>query len=213
MRYRARIIAAMVFSAVSTAAIAEFAHFDDLVEGQTFTTLTNGGITFHDYDARFPGSPPPNVFCIEDASGDLNGMPGFSSPNTLGFFGYSPGTGTGFSRVGEIWFDAAVQGTDVSLELFVISDAANIVTLEAYSGGAVVGTDVVNLAFGGFFEHFTMSVSSVMFDTVRLVGGGPHNGGTFFAVVDNVSITTVPDPGTFIAVGAGIALLALRRRK
>ena len=203
----------MALAAVSTAAIAEFANFDDLVEGQTFTTLTNGGITFHDYDARFPGSPPPNIFCIEDASGDLTGLPGYSSPNTLGFFGYSPGSGTAFSRVGEIWFDAAVPGTDVSLELFVVSDPANIVTMEAYSGGAVVGTDIVNLNFAGFMDHFTMSIGGVAFDTVRLVGTGPNNEGTFFAVVDNVSITTVPEPGTFIAVGAGIALLALRRRK
>ena len=170
MRYRARTIAAVALSAVSTAAIAEFANFDDLVEGQTFTTLTNGGITFHDYDARFPGSPPPNIFCIEDASGDLTGLPGYSSPNTLGFFGYSPGSGTAFSRVGEIWFDAAVPGTDVSLELFVVSDPANIVTMEAYSGGAVVGTDIVNLNFAGFMDHFTMSIGSVAFDTVRLAG-------------------------------------------
>ena len=203
----------MILSAVSTAAIAEFATFDDLVEGQTFTTLTNGGITFHDYDARFPGVPPPNIFCIEDASGDLTGMPGYSSPNTLGFFGYSPGTGTAFSRIGEIWFDAAMPGSAASLELFVVSDNSNIVTMEAYSGGSIVATDVVNLNFQGFLEHFTMSVDNATFDTVRLVGSGPNNDGTFFAVVDNVSISTVPEPATLLSIGAGFALLALRRKK
>ena len=213
MRYRGRTLTALALLVMATLANAELATFDDLVEGQTFTTLTNGGITFHDYDARFPGVPPPNIFCIEDASGDLTGMPGYSSPNTLGFFGYSPGTGTAFSRIGEIWYDASAPGTAASLELFVVQDAANTVTMEAYSGGSVVATDIVNLSFQGFMEHFTMSIDSVSFDTVRLVGSGPNNEGTFFAVVDNVSITTIPEPATLLAIGAGLALLALRPRK
>ena len=206
------IVAIAAIAAVASAN-AELAHFDDLQEGGFFPTLVNGGITFHDYDARFPGVPPPNQFCIEDASGDLTGMPGFSPNNTLGFFGYSPGTGTAFSRIGEIWFDAAVPGIEASLELFVTTEPGNIVTLEAYSGGSVVASDVVDLSFTPFMEHFTMSVTGATFDTLRLVGEGPQNDGTFFAVVDNVSITTVPEPGTFIALGAGLALLAFKRRR
>jgi hypothetical protein len=213
MRYRGRTLAALALLVMATLANAELATFDDLVEGQTFTTLTNGGITFHDYDARFPGVPPPNIFCIEDASGDLTGMQGYSSPNTLGFFGYSPGSGTAFSRIGEIWFDAAMPGSGAFLELFVINDPSNIVTMEAYSGGSIVATDVVDLNFQGFMEHFTMSVDNTAFDTIRLVGSGPNNEGTFFAVVDNVSISTVPEPATLLYIVAGIALLALRRRK
>lgn len=213
MRNQHKTIAAVAAFSAATMATAELATFDDLVEGQTFMSLTNGGITFHDYDARFPGSPPPNIFCIEDATGELGGIPGYSAPNTLGFFGYSPGPGVGYSRIGEIWFDAAAPGSAASLELFVTAEAGNIVTMEAYSGGLIVGTDVVDLGFQGFMEHFTMSIDSVVFDTVRLVGSGTQNDGTFFAVVDNVSITPVPEPATFIALTAGIALLAMRRRK
>jgi hypothetical protein len=44
----------------------------------------------------------------------------------------------------------------------------------------------------------------------RFFAGG-NTGNTF--AVDNLSITPVPEPGTFIAIGAGLALLALRRRR
>jgi hypothetical protein len=205
-------IAAMAAVTAAAAANAELAHFDDLQEGGFFETLVTGGITFHDYDARFPGEPPPDPFCIEDASGDLTGMPGFSPNNTLGFFGYSPGPGTAFSRIGSIWFDAAVSGTEASLQLFVTSQAGNFVTMEAYDAGSVVATDVVDLDFQGFFTHFEMSITGVTFDTVRLIGSGAQNDGTFFAVVDNVAITTVPEPATFVAIGLGVLALLLRRK-
>ena len=44
----------------------------------------------------------------------------------------------------------------------------------------------------------------------RFFAGG--NAGNAFAV-DNVTITAVPEPGTFIAIGAGLALLVARRRR
>jgi hypothetical protein len=44
----------------------------------------------------------------------------------------------------------------------------------------------------------------------RFFAGG--NAGNFFGV-DNDNITVVPEPGTFVAIGAGLALLVARRRR
>lgn len=45
----------------------------------------------------------------------------------------------------------------------------------------------------------------------RFFAGGTVSGNT--SATDNFTMTVVPEPGTFIAIGAGLALLALRRRR
>ena len=71
------------------------AHFDAFTEGVLGTTVVDGGITFSNLTNGFGGG----TFCCENGTTDFAGFGGFTPPNALGFNGYSPGPGAGFSRV------------------------------------------------------------------------------------------------------------------
>jgi hypothetical protein len=93
-----------VFCTFGVGAFAQDAYFDSFPRGFGSQVLVDGGITFSNLDKNLGSAPDP--FTIEDASQDLTGMPGYSAPNCLGFGGYSPGPGTGFSRV--LSFDMSI---------------------------------------------------------------------------------------------------------
>jgi hypothetical protein len=78
----------------------------------------------------------------------------------------------------------------------------NLITLDALSGHVVVNSQTVVVGTSGPFQHFSLSVSGVPFDFVRIRGTGPTDNGAFFAVVDNVHFGPV-SPGTTFCTGDG----------
>lgn len=182
------------------------ATFDGLAEGTTSFDFTDGGIRFFNLDCRMGEARP---FVIE--SGSLTD-PGFSSTNVLDFCGYAPGPGYSVGRCGQFDMTTDSPATSGSLDLFVASlNAGNSIYLEALWGGQAVASTVITIpSFPEFCRHYTLSVSGVTFDTLRLRGEGPHESGIFLGAVDNVTITPEPATMSLLALG-GLAIL--RRRK
>jgi hypothetical protein len=163
------------------------ADFDHLPEGVIGTTYMEESLIFSDLD-RYLGVSN-ETFVSEDASGDLAGMTGFTAPNTLGFGGYSPGAGVGYSRCGKFRITPPITCNLGEVNIFLVggSTAGNTVTLEGRLAGAIAGSVSVNVP-GSFGPHaFTLSLNGVDFDTLVLVGTGTQHSGSFFGVVDSVS--------------------------
>ena len=178
------------------------ADFDAQSEGTLGTVYIEDGIVFSDLD-RYLGSPN-ETFVAEDGSGSLAGLSGFTSPNTLGFGGYSPGPSAAYSRCGTFKITPPGIFDSGQLALYVAggSSAGNLVTLEARLAGALVASDsiVIPSTFGP--HEFILSVTGSNFDTLHMVGTGSGNSGSFFALVDTV-IVGVSAVGTGYCFGDG----------
>ncbi|HEV8114341.1 MAG TPA: hypothetical protein VGR31_16335 [Planctomycetota bacterium] len=175
---------AITFGALAASASAQTADFDTLQEGNYAPTITDGGVTFTNLDNGFGGA---QNFCPEQADGNLTGIPGFTSPMTLGFGGWSPGPGVGFSRIISCDITTGATANTGSVEVFEFgSYAGNTITLEAYMGATLVGSQGVTIPSGFSIHHYPLSISGVSFDRLHLVGGGPQDSGAFFAVIDHV---------------------------
>jgi hypothetical protein len=189
MRFTHSLLAAGALSCGS-AAIADVANFDSFIEGFTATTITDGGISFSNLSRRIDGDPVPAPFSIERADGTLGGMAGFTPPNTLGFGGYAPGPGVGFSRLGS--FDITPSGASVSgsMEIFEFgSNPAGVrIYLDAFSNGQSVGSASLPLATSFGLHHYTLSFAGPAFDMLRF-HVGTSGTDVIFAVVDTVNIT------------------------
>lgn len=187
-------------------ATAEIATFDGLSEGVIGTSFTLNGITFFDLDDRAGGFPV--TFTCERADGTLSG-PGFSPPNTLGFGAWVPGPGAALSQVGSFWFTTGSVRTSASVDVFEwLSPAGNRIALEAFLNGVLVNSTSVVIPGNMQLNHWTLHVSGVSFDTLRINGSGSGSNGTFIGLVDNVVI--VPAPAS---VFFGLTLLAAPRRR
>ena len=164
--------------------------FDSLIEGGQGTSVVDGPLTFHDFDARFPGQLPPYVIVIDDASGQLGSFPAFSPPNLMTMTGYVPGPGAGGNRFGSATITPSGSCSAASVDVFEFgSDAGNSVVLAAYLNGNEVARDSVIFPGGFVFHHFHLDISGVTFDELKLFGDGPNNQGCFFGSFDNLSVT------------------------
>jgi hypothetical protein len=196
---------AIALFAVSAAAQTLTANFEIQSEGWFAQTYAENGLTFQNLDQAFPGGGN-YVFTIEQADGTLAGQPGFTPTNTLGFGGYSPGPGVGFSRCKSfeiVW--GGLPANEAQIEVYEFANAAgNTVTLEALVGTSVVASDTFTFGGGFVVTHHTLHVQNALFDSLRVVGGGASDGGVFFAVVDTLRVE-VGDTGTLFCAGDGSA--------
>ncbi len=201
MQRVALLLSAVLFPAV---AFAQDATFDAFPEGVIALTFTEGGITFSNLDVAFPGSPGFSSFICEQADGDLAGQPGFTAPNCLGAMGYSPGPSASFGRTFSYEMTTGQLNTLGRLELWDSgSIPGNTISLEAYLGGTLVNSHTIVSQFAFPATHYTLTVSGVPFDMLRLQGAGPQEGGCFFALVDGVHISGSPTTGTAVCAGDG----------
>jgi hypothetical protein len=194
---RPNILACLAFSITASVSGAQTltANWDAFNEGDSGLTLTDGSITVANLD-RALGAGFTGTFVIERADGNLAGLPGFTPNNALGFGGYSPGAGVGFSRCKSFdiqWVGGPATSAQVEMYDFA-SYAGNTCTLEALSGASVVASN--SFTFSGAFvvTHHTLAVTGVSFDALRVVGGGAQDSGVFFAVADSIQITSTPPP-------------------
>lgn len=164
------------------------AFFDQVAEGWTGTTWTEGGVTVTNLDNRL--DPPPGSLTIERAVANLTGMPGYSSPNVLGFGGYVPGDGTAFGRFGSV--DIVPNGVRdaARVEVFTLDSSGLPLRLEAWRRGALVGQDEVRLQSPGAIMHYRLEVGGAPFDHLRLVAD-PAGGQAVFISIDNVVLASL----------------------
>ena len=194
----------------ATAARGQLADFDSLAEG-FYPTVTSGGVTFTNLD-DFTPITTSDSFAIDDAVPDLNGIPGYSAPNVLGFNALGPGQGVIFSRLGSFDFSTGAQASAASL-FFIAFDNAPDSTLEIQGllGGNVVNSASVPLNTQFQIVSHALTLGPGTYDAFKVVAHGTTQNGAVFGVIDNVSVTPIPEPG---ALGACFAIvtLGLRRR-
>ncbi|MCC5663962.1 PEP-CTERM sorting domain-containing protein [Nostoc sp. CHAB 5784] len=187
---------------VGSPATAALATFDSFTEGFDTPVLTDGGITFSDLDQRISGSTP--TFIIERADESLRSP--FSPPNVLGFGGYAPGPGASFGRFGSLAISTGELASVASLDIFNLQFPAteNILTLEAYLDGTLVGSNSVNFKTDDTgILYRQLSISDVTFDKLRLVASGSEDEGVLFIDIDNVRIdqtAIVPEPSSLLGL-------------
>src|SRR5262249_11405937 len=148
---------------------------------------TEGGITFFNFDNLLGGTP---TMVVEDSSGVF--LPyGFSPPNCLGFTTFVPGPAVSFGRIKVVCMRTGQLETEGQITVFESgTGAGNTITLDALRNNAVALSTSLVVGGGGGVNAYTLRISGVSFDTLRLIGSGPNDQGCFFALVDNVSIGT-----------------------
>jgi len=186
--------------ATSTAAVIDF---DNLVGGPIFggelvtSQYTGLGVTFSDYFAGgahanntltgfIAGSSPPNVLWVDQGSGSYSGQ--------------------------YLEIDFSVPVNHIST-VFGTSLSADI-TLVAYNGGTLLGT--VNTSGGTVIGSVLSGV--VSFDSVQDITSVQffsHEVGTsrsFNFDLDNLTFSTVPEPGIMAFFGLGLTCFAVWKR-
>jgi hypothetical protein len=164
------------------------ATFDAQSEGTFSTVISDGGFTFRDMDMRIPGENPPFTMAIEDASGTLAGVAGFTPPNVLGFGGYSEGPGCGFGRLGSVRIIPPAPASGATIEVFEFgSEPGNSVVFAGYLNGQEVARATTPILPCCAIHHYPLSISGAAFDELRLFGEGPGDQGVFFGLIDTVA--------------------------
>jgi hypothetical protein len=196
---------------VNAAARGQLANFDSLAEG-FYPTVTSGGVTFNNLDDFFPVTTSDS-FAIDDAVPDLNGIPGYSPPNVLGFNALGPGPGVIFSRLGSFDFSTGAQASAASL-VFIAFDNAPGSTLELRGllNGNVVNSASIPLNTQFQIVSHTLTLGPGTYDAFKVVAHGTTQNGAVFGVIDNVLVTPIPEPGMLGALTA-VALIGLRRAR
>jgi hypothetical protein len=189
--FKTRVLCIAVCGLCAGAALGEVATFDDLSEDWIGASFTDGGIYFYDLDNRLDPDP---WFCIEWASENLGQYaPYFTPPNALSWTILQIGPLTGFFRCGEFRFSPVLGGVRnyASLELWDYSPVGgNTVTLEAYMGTQLVNSASITILPRPPVHHYTLQVSGVPFDNLRLKGSGSYQQGCWFGPVDTVVVTS-----------------------
>ena len=186
--------AALVASTPAMAAQVFFADFENVpgapgAGGYTIVTTADGftGSNGIELQNNVAGSPAPNggnVFVELDTSGNTDMSRAIGAGSYVLSFLYSPRPGVGADSNG---LSVQVGGS----EIFAA----------ALAGGS-------NTAFQTYTVNFTAAAPT----TLSFVGTGTSDG--VGAYVDNISLTSVPEPATWALMIAGFGLVggAMRRR-
>lgn len=204
-------LAALFFgSSIVYAAQTNTATFDDLSEGSVGTSFSDGGLTFSDLDMRVPGQSV-YPFVIDQANSTLSSP--FSAPNALGFGGYVVGPSAAFQRFGSAWIDFSGSGSSASLQVFAeyvpFGDdiTKNTLSLEAWNGSTMVSSVSTSFTMqSGVQEHSLVLSGVVPFDRLELYSSGPVDDGVSFILVDNVTVTVVPEPKVLPLLAMGLVV-------
>lgn len=217
---------AAIVGAGAAPSLAQFADFDNEIEGFLGSSYNSGGINFfeaNNVNGFYPDGQPftPDElgtdFIIERSVVVWNDFPDYVSfPNTLTFGkSYVPGDNVSLGPLATASMSAVGSFTSGSLDLIYYENGpwgGIEVTLDALSRGAVVGSTSFLVADGGGRDNpaaLHLSVNAPSFDTMRIYATLNGEYTTLRALVDNVAL--VPAPG--VPALFGLAALAAGRRR
>lgn len=225
-----KIVALGVLIAVAAASQASFENYESLTEGFLGSTFTNNGITYRDVNNVSGVQPDGQTFSpgeygdqviIENASLFYLDFPDYGSAiNSLTFGNtFVQGDNLSIGALASVYMDVAGDGTAASFDLAFYENGpwgGIVYHLDALQGGNVVASDSFTISdLGGrdnpTFE--TMSVGGVQFSTLHLYA---TLNGTYTApraMIDDLSVTPVPEPVSMLALAFGTVPVLLRKRR
>ncbi len=226
-------VAAMVAVLAGSTALADVFHdYEDLAEGFYGETFQHAGVTFRDVN-RVSGMWPSgdtfgpdgvdglgNENIIENATLLYDDFPDFGSRRNGLTFGraFIPGDNLSVGALASVWMDLEELGNAASLEIayFERGPWGGIeYHLDALRNDTVVASDSFVIAGGGGRDApavNSLSVTAAEFDTLHLYAtyNGSFSGPR--GLIDDLSITAVPEPGTLAGL-LGLAMVAAGRRR
>lgn len=224
-----------VAALMSASALADVSvsNYDDLSEAFYGESFHYNGVTYSDVnnvDGVFPSGDTFTAgggvtglgteIIVENATLLYNDFPTWGSANNALTFGTSFVVGDNLS-IGALsavtmTLDSVSDFASIEMAFFENGPWGGIVYhLDAMMNGSVVGTDSFTISDLGGRDNVafnTLSVGGVEFDSLHLYGtfGSDFSGGR--ALLDNLTINTVPAPGS-MAMFVGAAGLVARRRR
>jgi hypothetical protein len=229
MRTTFAIAGLVALTAVSGSAQAVVHNYENLAEGFLGTTYAADGITYRDVNnvsGAYPDNEPfgpsdlGNQLIIEDATLFFNDFPGYGSADKVLTFGsaFVNGDNVSIGALASVYIDIAGGATSAAFDIAYYENGpwGNIeYHLDAIHNGSVVASDTFLLSDLGGRDNVAwqnMSVNGTTFETLHLYA--TLNGGYTAprGMIDNLTITPVPEPATLAALGLG-AVAMLRRRK
>ncbi len=187
--------------------------------GVTYRDVNNVSGVFPDGTAfEVPEEFRRNLI-IENAGLFFNDFPAYGSPvNTLTFgMSYIPGENLTIGPLASVWMDLDELSEAASLELAYFENGpwgGIVYHLDALLNDQVVASDSFVISDLGGRDNpaiGSLSLSGAVFDQLHLYATYGSEYSKPRGLVDNLSITAVPEPGSFILL-ASLGLLAVRRR-
>lgn len=185
------LFASSICASIAAAQI-HIANFDSVAENMLGPVYSEDGIAFSELD-RYLGSSA-EFFVADDASGTLAGMPGFTSPNALGFGSFAPGPIGTFNRCGSFRITPPVVLNRAKIRIFVDGTLSvdNYINMWGYLSGKLAAIQTLLVPPGPGPHLLEFSISNREYDELLIQGVGPNNSGAFFGLVDTVELEYRP---------------------
>lgn len=217
---------------IAASSQAAVVNYEDLTEGFLGTSMTHQGIQYRDVNnvsgfyadgTAFSNGEPGTQLIIENAGLFYNDFPGYGSPVNSLTFGNSfiGGENLTIGALASVYMDFVGTGTVSSASLdiayYELGPWGDIqYHLDALQNGTVVASDSFTIPGSEGRDAPTyrnLSVSAAEFNGLHLYATKNGSYTVPRGMIDNLTYTAVPEPGTVAALGLGIVALARRRRR
>ncbi len=213
----------------ATAGADVFSDYEDLEEGFLGLSYSHHGVNYRDVNLVSGHFPDGSTFevpeesrrnlIIEDATYFYDDFPDYGSPNNSLTFGlsYIGGPNLTIGPLASLWMDLDELSNAASLDLGYYENGpwgGIEYHLEALQDDAVVASDSFVISDLGGRDNptfATLSVSGADFDQLHLFAWYDGTYSMPRGMIDDLSITAVPEPGVLALLGLS-GVLALRRR-